>query len=271
MNNLTSVFILMSVLAVMAHIKLYFLQSSINNVITIISDRFKVIDAKVGQIEALNVKPDQIEGAPSDAIKRQHTDRHYAMVLQTFYGLTPESRSAVFSKTAGSLHGEAFEAVWKACLGPIDRSDTSGISRYQIAADFQNALVNMNDSEFDTITQAIMVESRTSRPLPNAVSQNSHNEPIKIDHVTQGHNSNNDSENTLQGQKKHEDNVINATHEDKAFRENAELGEGSIALDVGADGPNSAASRLRDDAAPPKPKAKAKGKAPKKIVAEVSS
>jgi hypothetical protein len=168
MNNLTTLILVAILLAALAHLKIYLLQNSINNVITVISDRFKVIDAKVGQIEALNVQPDQLPEAlapvtnvssgpitgPAGLPMNRNVEvpnRPYAMVLQTFYGLSKEARARVFDDVAKQIHGPLFESVYKACM-------SEGRS-FQVASDLQEALVGIPDDAFEAIKASVMNHS----------------------------------------------------------------------------------------------------------------
>jgi hypothetical protein len=148
----STVIVLGLVLVFLAHLKITLMQNAVNNVLATISDRFKVIDAKVGRIEALKVVPDQVEPERPQTAVTANSTRPFPMLLQTFYGLNAASKENVFRTCSSKIHGLAFEALWKACM--------NGGRNTQMASDLQQGMTQMNDEEFDVFKTAVFAESR---------------------------------------------------------------------------------------------------------------
>ena len=174
-----TVFILGFLLALLAHVKIMMLQSSLASVMSVIGDRFKVVDAKVARMEAYQVRPDapsigqrpieaEKQAGPADIkadIKQDHAKlADIAVVLQTFYGLNETGRHQVFDAVHAEVHGHAFEVLYKACKDSARPA--------QRASDLQSVLTMLDAKEFGAVKQAILNASvdHHAKPKLNTVA-----------------------------------------------------------------------------------------------------
>lgn len=179
-----TVFVLAFLLAVLAHVKIVMLQSSMTNVVTVIGDRFKVVDSKVARMEAYNNKPDLLikpdnivpnttmaEPAKADPERISET----ATVLQTFYGLNDTGRKQVFETVHTILHGQAFEVMYKACMDATRPA--------QRASDVQAVLSVLDSNEFASVRRAILNASVDHHAKPQKTASEASGAPTEVSNV----------------------------------------------------------------------------------------
>lgn len=111
------------ILAVLAHIKLYFIQQGSLSMFQVIGRRFRDIEAAAVALEpaapvvpdgpAAAVKPASAAAGSSAADAAEAGPSGPALIA--FYGLTAQQRATLFQAVASQLSGEAFHQLWVAC------------------------------------------------------------------------------------------------------------------------------------------------------------